>query len=593
MYAKFNIFSLRNRYIPALIIIAIFTLFAYINLKEIMDSIRNDGELINQSGRQRMFSQNIVLLSKKYLDTQNSEYKNQIETSALSMKKSHALLLQQLHSQRLKDLYFKNNLDGEVNSFLNIIDKFLETQDSKILDEMLEKAILMLEKLDLVVFEYEYIYKHKLEKLEAKEDFLFILTLLVLVLEAIVIFYPASKKIKINQEQFQNALTYKTKELQKSIDIISNYIIYSRTDDKGLITYASEEFSRISGFAVDELIGKSHNIVRHENMPKNYFEEILKTIKAGDSWRGEIQNKTKQGTSYWVDAYISPEYDMQGNFIGYVAIRHNITYRKEVEELNKNLQKRVSQELEKNRLKDNQLNEQAKIIEMNEMLVNIAHQWRQPLSFISTAASGLKVQKEMDILEDEFYYKTLDQITNTTQELSKTIDTLSGLMKKNRMFSDFFIHQLVNDTVEVMLPSLKEFHIEIVKDFEKKPIEIQSIASLLSQVILNILNNSKEAFFENKIRNPLITLSIKKLPQGVQFFIEDNAGGIKEEHIQKIFDPYFTTKHQSQGKGMGLHYCYNTVTQDLHGKIYAQNTQEGVKFFIELPFHILEKSRTI
>ena len=125
----------------------------------------------------------------------------------------------------------------------------------------------------------------------------------------------------------------KSKELNKSLLIMSKYVIYSKTDLKGVITEVSDAFCKISQYTRDELLGKPHNIIRHKDMPKSAFKDMWKTIKSGKTWNGEVKNRKKDGGYYWVIADISPECDEDGNIFGYVAIRHDITDKKKVEEI--------------------------------------------------------------------------------------------------------------------------------------------------------------------------------------------------------------------------------------------------------------------
>jgi len=125
----------------------------------------------------------------------------------------------------------------------------------------------------------------------------------------------------------------KSKELNESILMMSKYVIYSKTDLKGIITEASDAFCEISQYTRDELIGRPHNIIRHEDMPKSAFKDMWQTIKSGKTWNGEVKNRKKDGSYYWVIADISPEFDEEGNIFSYVAIRHDITDKKLVEEI--------------------------------------------------------------------------------------------------------------------------------------------------------------------------------------------------------------------------------------------------------------------
>ncbi len=134
-------------------------------------------------------------------------------------------------------------------------------------------------------------------------------------------------------KQTEKALKSKNKELQELTNLLDKYIITSKTDTKGIITYASQAFSNISGYNQNELLNQPHNILRHPDMSKAVFSSMWKTIQQGKVWRGEIKNKKKDGGFYWVDAIITADYDKYHNIQGYSAIRLDITAQREAEYL--------------------------------------------------------------------------------------------------------------------------------------------------------------------------------------------------------------------------------------------------------------------
>jgi PAS domain S-box-containing protein len=121
------------------------------------------------------------------------------------------------------------------------------------------------------------------------------------------------------------------------LQIYDSHVIFSKTDTKGIITHASDAFCKISGYSKKELIGKPHNVLRHPDMPKETFKKLWETIQAGKVWTGEIKNLKKNGTYYWVDAEIQPQYNKKKELIGYSAIRHDITDAKEIEQIQKEI----------------------------------------------------------------------------------------------------------------------------------------------------------------------------------------------------------------------------------------------------------------
>ena len=233
--------------------------------------------------------------------------------------------------------------------------------------------------------------------------------------------------------------------------------------------------------------------------------------------------------------------------------------------------------------------EQSKTASLGEMIGNIAHQWRQPLTAISASAGSIELQNQLGILDDEHLSKSMNSIVSATEYLSTTIDTFRDFIKEKKEFKEVILQERIDNTLNIVSASLKSNHIEIINDIDPEPIKIKLIVGELSQVLMNIMNNAKDVMLERKIRKPLIRLDMQREDNRVIITVEDNGGGIPDEVMPKIFDPYFTTKHQSQGTGLGLHMSYKIVSDSLKGKLYAKNTENGAKFFIELPLYMQDK----
>lgn len=263
-----------------------------------------------------------------------------------------------------------------------------------------------------------------------------------------------------------------------------------------------------------------------------------------------------------------------------------ISINDDLKELNTNLEQRVEEEVIKNREKEKEIFEQSKRAQIGEMIANIAHQWRQPLSAISTISSSMKLKKDLNVLDDEDFARDIDKITQTTQFLSETIDTFRNYLKDDKEMARFILQEHVDKTLNIVDATLANNHINLIKKYTKEQIEMNSISGEVTQVILNIINNAKDILLEREIKDKEITVEILRKNDFALITIEDNAGGIPQDILPKIFDPYFTTKHQAQGTGIGLYMCNTIVTESLKGKIYANNTSNGAKFFIELPCDI-------
>jgi len=259
----------------------------------------------------------------------------------------------------------------------------------------------------------------------------------------------------------------------------------------------------------------------------------------------------------------------------------------ELEKLSQNfllMQKKIALRENENRQKDKQIYDSIKMAQMGEMIGNIAHQWRQPLSVISTAASGMKMQKEYGLLDDAQFEHCCDLIVDSTQFLSETIETFRNFIRDKKEVREVILQEEIESILKIVSASLTNNHITLVNkiDYTHKINLLLSVGEL-SQVVINIINNAKDILLEKKIKDPLIIISLFEDKRGIILTIEDNAGGVPQEIIGKIFDPYFTTKHQSQGTGLGLHMSYRIVTESLKGDLIVENTKKGAKFFIVLP----------
>ena len=244
--------------------------------------------------------------------------------------------------------------------------------------------------------------------------------------------------------------------------------------------------------------------------------------------------------------------------------------------------------------KEKMLSQSTKMAQMGEMIGNIAHQWRQPLSVITTAASGIKIKKEYDMLSDEELFKFLDSITINATHLSKTIDTFRNFIKEKVELKEVVIQDRIDNALSIIDSRITNEHISLVNNINYKiPINAIIVTGELSQVIINIINNSIDAHIDRKKIDKWIKLELYEKEENVILTIEDNAGGIKDEILPHIFEPYFTTKHQAVGTGIGLYMSYDIIKNHMKGDLYAQNRQEGVKFFIEIPVNQRQRDRKV
>jgi len=236
--------------------------------------------------------------------------------------------------------------------------------------------------------------------------------------------------------------------------------------------------------------------------------------------------------------------------------------------------------------------QQSKVATAGEMLENISHQWRQPLSQISTIATGVKVQKEFNILEENRLIENMESINSSAQYLSQTIEDFKDFLKQDQETSKKVD---IYETIEKVIKLTKNIYTfnNITLIQESIHCIINQNENLLIQALINILNNAKDAINENskKSDTKCIFLSIKEEDRNIVIIIKDSGGGIKKDIRNKIFEPYFTTKHKSLGTGIGLYMTYQIITKKLEGKITVENssfkhegkTFKGACFKIKIP----------
>lgn len=238
--------------------------------------------------------------------------------------------------------------------------------------------------------------------------------------------------------------------------------------------------------------------------------------------------------------------------------------------------------------RDKLLYEQSKMASMGEMITNIAHQWRQPLSVISTGITGLKVQKEFDKLSDDEFLRVCDIVNKNIQYLSKTIDNFRSFIKGDKVLISFNLKNNIETFLSLVNATAKTHDINLILDLQDD-ITINGYPNELTQCFINIFNNSQD-ILKQLDQKRVISISTKKNNHKIIIEIKDNAGGIDNNIIDKIFDPYFTTKHKSQGTGLGLHMTYKLIVEGMNGSIEANNIDleyenkkyKGANFIITL-----------
>ncbi|QSZ43009.1 PAS domain S-box protein [Sulfurimonas aquatica] len=362
-------------------------------------------------------------------------------------------------------------------------------------------------------------------------------------------------------------------ELQRSHEFTKKII----NSIDNLIFVKDKEFNYLAcNLAFEKLLGRTQEqIIGHKD--NDFFDkEIAQRFHDNDK---DIFSK-KEATSHfeWVKypneekAYMlvvkSPLRAENGEIMGVVGSLTDFTKEKKLEdELHKQEEIMLSQ---------------SRHAAMGEMIGMIAHQWRQPISTIAMGANNIIVDTALGTINDASLEKFATEILEQTQHLSKTIDDFRDFFKPNKKREDTQFSLVLEEALSIIGSSLVNHNVEVIKEIKSQLI-ISTYSRELLQVYINLIKNAKEALLENEIKDAKIFITIREDEQDIITEICDNAGGVEPELLEKIFEPYFTTKDERNGTGLGLYMSQTIVEKHLGGTLSVKNTKEGACFSVRVP----------
>ncbi len=256
----------------------------------------------------------------------------------------------------------------------------------------------------------------------------------------------------------------------------------------------------------------------------------------------------------------------------------------QIDELNRNLEKRVMEEVQKNRNKDKILFYQDRLAKMGEIISMIAHQWRQPLNNISILHQILQLKYTKGTLDDEYMEKFKRDTHRQVMMMSDTIDHFRDFFKPEKKMQKFNLAELIDDMVHMLKPVFNSEDIALSMDIDRT-IEIKAYRNELGQAIISILNNAKDALKLTHKPDKMVWLSVFKFDNRVIIKIRDNAGGIPDNVIERLCEPYFSTKDSKNGTGIGLYMTKMIIEEHMQGKLKYYNQDNGAVFEIILPYN--------
>jgi len=396
--------------------------------------------------------------------------------------------------------------------------------------------------------------------------------------------------------------------LEQYKNAIEKSNIISKTDTEGIITFVNDEFCKISGYTKEELIGRNHNIVRHSDVEQEKFKALWDTIKSKKVYKDTVKNRAKDGSTFYVNTTVIPILGVDDEIVEFIAIRYDVTkevfYKeellkkekqlqelnetlelrvvkktKELEELNHTLEERINEEVSKNEQKQKVMFLQSRQASLGQMLANIAHQWRQPLTELNLTLFSMK--KAAQNSDDEKLAEFYDESKNIIKNMSETIDDFTNFFNPQKEKHLFFVNESIEEALSLMDKMLKENMISVKTKLEE--LEVLGIHNELTQVIINLIKNAKDSFLSKGILIREINIELKKEDDFAKIDIQDNAGGISKDILENIFEPYFTTKHQSSGTGLGLFMSKMICQKGLDGDLEVSSKKGVTSFSIKIP----------
>ncbi|MEM9082298.1 MAG: ATP-binding protein [Planctomycetota bacterium] len=353
-------------------------------------------------------------------------------------------------------------------------------------------------------------------------------------------------------------------ELRLHKHAIDEHAIVAITDPRGVITYINDKFCKISGYEPEELIGKTHRVVNSGTHPKSFFVDMWRAISSGKTWHGEICNRAKDGSLYWVDSTIVPFYDIDGNLTQYVSIRADVTERRAAEKLLKKTNDQLT------RIND----------ELEQFVYTASHDLKSPIVTMQGYLSYL--QRDLSEGRTDRAPEFIERLALAADRMRQCVDDLLELSKIGRVTTNpqmVDLNEVVRSVVDSHKLELKELDVEVSVEPDLPTVYIDP--NRLTDVIDNLLTNAIKYGVDND--EPVITIGGGTQEGGSKFFVQDNGNGIAPEYHSKVFSIFERLDTSKSGTGIGLSLVKKTV-ENGGGSIWLESIPgQGATFWISLP----------
>ncbi len=363
------------------------------------------------------------------------------------------------------------------------------------------------------------------------------------------------------KKKAEDELRHVRQYIEQQTSAINTFAIISIADTDGTITYVNENFVKVSKFEREEILGRDHSILSSGFHNKDFFTDLWKTLNRGESWKGEICNKAKDGTIFWLESTIVPFVNTEGITTQFVAIYSNVTDRK---------------------LTERKLLESAKMSSLGEMAGGIAHEINNPLTIIAGMAETISRTLKRQPLDMMRLEKASQRIETTVERVSKIVKGLKTFARDGSRddFESYSVAQLLNETVDFCGIRFSECGIELHIEFPPNELKFNCRPIEIEQVLLNLLNNAFDAISDLKEKWISITTEVDEINNTLRLRIVDSGNGIPVAVQEKLFTPFFTTKDVGKGTGLGLSISQGIISQH-SGSIYVDNSHPNTCFVLE------------
>ena len=346
-------------------------------------------------------------------------------------------------------------------------------------------------------------------------------------------------------------------------------VIYNK---EGKVKYANQRVYELTKYSKDEILNQDvFQLIYPDDL-----DIVKRNIKLANTKPYDVRIMKKDKSFFY--ALLKGKYIIFNGEKMRIATAIDITDRKiqeqNIENINRSLKQKIKDALIQNTRQLRFLQQQSKLASMGEMIGAIAHQWRQPLNALNINIQNLDDDFEDGLIDKNFLNDFINKNSKIIDFMSKTIDDFRNFYRKDKVKKDFYVKKAIRDVLSIQAVQIRKHNIKILLSGEDKL--IKGYESEFKQVILNLINNAKDVLIEKNIKNPEINIDILEN----RLLIKDNGGGIPEDLLNRIFEPYFTTKYNSKGTGLGLYISKMIIEDNMHGKLSAWNEKGWAVFEI-------------